>query len=156
MSFVTLNRFFMKLRALDLVNFRDQMVFRTFFLNACKYWLDFLACKSVTMTYRLSLSFFTLHWFLAKLRALDLVNFHDQTVFRTFFLNACRYWPDFLTCKSVIMTYRLSLSFVTLYQFLAKLRTLDLLNFSDQTVFHTFFLNASRYWAEFWHVSRPS
>ena len=55
----------------------------------------FLACKSITMIYRSSLSFFTLHGFLAKLRALDLVQFSDQTVFRTFILNACRYWPVF-------------------------------------------------------------
>ena len=109
------------------------------FLYPCRYWPDFLACKSVTMTYRSSLSFLTLDWFLVKLRAFDLVNFSDQTVFPTFFLKACRYWPDFLACKSVTMTYRLCLSFVTLYQFLVKLRALDLVNLIDQTVFCTFF-----------------
>ena len=38
----------------------------------------------MTMTYRSSLSFNTLHQFLAKLQALDLVNFSDLTVFQTF------------------------------------------------------------------------
>ena len=138
---LTLHWFLAQLLALDLVNFSNQTVFRIFFLNACRYWLDFLACKSVTMTYRLSLSFVTLHWFLAKLRALDLVNFRDQTVFRIFFffLNACRYWPDFLACKSVTMTYGSSLSFVMLHWFLAKLRALDLVNFRNHTVFRIFF-----------------
>ena len=32
-----------------------------------------------------------LHWFLAKLPALDLVNFSDQTVFHTVFLIAFRF-----------------------------------------------------------------
>ena len=40
-----------------------------------------------------SLSFFTLHRFWEKLRALDLVNFSNQS-FPDFFLNACKYWPD--------------------------------------------------------------
>ena len=166
----------------------------------------FLACKSNTMIYRSSLSFVTLHQFLAKLRALDLINFSNRTVFQTFFLNANRYWPDiwhvsqspwfidrvtlhwflvkllalklntfqqsnsfpnsfpkplqiltwFWTCKSITMIYRSSLSFVTLHWFLAKSWTLDLVNFSDQTVFWSFFLNACRYWADFWHVSQSS
>ena len=71
------------------------LVFRTFFPKRLQILTCFLACKSITMTFRTSLSFVTVHLFLAKLRALDIVNFSDQTVFWTFFLNACRYWPDF-------------------------------------------------------------
>ena len=55
----------------------------------------FLACKSITMTYRSSLSFVMLHEFFGKLRALDFVNFTVRTVFQTSFLNACRYSADF-------------------------------------------------------------
>ena len=102
----------------------------------------FLACKSVTMTYRLSLSFVKLHRFLAKLRSLDLVNFSDQTVFRTFFLNACRFeliFFSFLACKPIIMTYGSSWSFLTPHGFFAELRVLHSVNFTDGTVFQTFF-----------------
>ena len=35
-----------------------------------------------------------------------------------------------------------------------KLRTLDLINFSNRTVFRTFFLKACRYSADFWHISQ--
>ena len=64
------------------------LVFRTFFPKRLQILTRLLACESVTMTNRSSLSFLTLHRFLAKLRALDLVNFSDQTVFRTF-LSKC-------------------------------------------------------------------
>ena len=52
------------------------------------------------------------------------------------------------------MIYRLSLIFVKLQQFLAKLRALDLVNFSNQTDFRAFFLNACRYCPGFWHGSQ--
>ena len=114
----------------------------------------FLACKSITMIYRSNLSFVKLHWFLAKLLAFDLVNFSDQTVFWTFFLNASRYWPDF---------WHVSQSPCFTDQVRVLLRSIDfwrnywpwnLVNFSDQPIFRTFFLNACRYWPDFWHVSQ--
>ena len=43
-----------------------------------------------------------------------------------------------------------------LHRFLPKSLTLDLVNFSHQTVFCTFFPNACTYWADFWHVSQSS
>ena len=209
LSFVTLNQFLAKLRALDLVNFSDRTVFWTFFLKACRYWPDFwhvhvsqspglqiefefhyppsifgqsmglglskslrwnslpdcfpkrlqiltwfLACKSITMIYRLSLSFLTRHWFLVKLRALDLVNFSDQTVFRTFFLNAIRYWPDFWHVNQPPwFTDRVRVSLPSI-DFWRNYWPWNLVNFSDQTVFRTFFLNACRYWPDFGHAGQ--
>ena len=47
------------------------------------------------MSYRSSLIFILLWWFLPKLQALNLAKFTEIIVFRTFFLNACRYLHDF-------------------------------------------------------------
>ena len=58
--------------------------FPDFFLKRLHILTSFLAWKSITMFYRSSLSFVTLHRFLAKLRALDLENFSNQTVLWTF------------------------------------------------------------------------
>ena len=175
-------------------------VFLTFFLNACRYWLDFLYV--IQLPWLTDQVRVTLYCFLAKLRALDLVKFQRSNSFLDFFLNTCRYWlifgmsyiiiikfefcyaPSifgeitglglskyqwsnsfphffstkhlqilswFLACKS---TTRSSLSLTTLHWFLAKLRAFDLVNFRDQTVFWTFFLNTCRFWADFWHVSQ--
>ena len=154
LSFITLHQFWAVLRRLDLVNFSVQTVFRICFLKACRYWPDFWhVSQSSWFTDQVWVSLRSID-FLAKLRALDLVNFSYQTVFRTLFLNASRYGPDFLSFRSITMVYRSSLTFVTLHKFLAKLRALDLVNFNDQTVFQTFFLNACRYWPDFWHVSQ--
>ena len=128
--------------------------FPDFFPKCLQILTWFLAWKSISMFYRSRLSFIALHQFLAKLRALHLVNFRDQTVFWTFFLNACRYWPDFWHVELISIFYRSSVSFVKLHWFLAKLLALDLVNFSDQTVFRTFFLNTCRYWPDFWHESQ--
>ena len=106
------------------------------------------------MFYRWSLSFVALHPFLAKLRALDLVNFSDQTVFRSFFLNACRYWPDFwYGSQSPCFTDWVWVLLPSI-DFWQNYGPWDLVNFSDETVFWTFFLNACRNWPDFWHVSQ--
>ena len=108
------------------------------------------------MFYRSRKSFVTLHWFLAKLLALKLSKFQRSSSFPDFFSKRLQILTWFLACKSITMFYRSSLSFVTLHWFWAKSRTLDLVNFSDQTVFCNCFLNARRYWADFWHVSQSS
>ena len=139
---------------LGLSKFQGSNRFPDFFSKRLQILSGFLACKSITMTNRSSLSFIMLHWFLAKLRALDLVNFRDQTVFRIFFLNAYRYWADFWhVSQSPWLTDQI---WVLLHSidFLARLRVLNLVNFRDWTVFWTFFLNACRYWADFWHASQ--
>ena len=133
--------------------FQGSNSFPDFFSKRLQILTWFLAWKSITMFYRSSLSFVTLHWFLAKLQALDLVNFSDETV-SGFFSKRLPILTWFLACKSITMIYRSSLSFVTLHWFLAKLQALDLVNFSDQTVFQTFYLNATRCWPDFWHVSQ--
>ena len=89
-----------------------------------------------------------------KIMSLGLSKFQGWNSFSDFFPKCLPILTWFLACKSITMIYRSSLSFVTLYWFLAKLRALDLVNFSNQTVFQTFFTNASRYWPEFWHVSQ--
>ena len=52
------------------------------------------------------------------------------------------------------MIYRSSWSLVAPHRFFAKLRVLHLVNFTDGTVFQTFFLYPCRYCADFWHVSQ--
>ena len=86
---------FGKITGLGLSKFQWSNSFPDFFPKCLPILTWFLAFKSITMIYRSSSSFVTLHWFLAKLQALDLVNFSDQTVLQTSFLNASRYWPDF-------------------------------------------------------------
>ena len=86
---------FGEITGLGLSKFQQSNSFPDFFSKRLQILTWFLALKSITMIYRSSLSFITLHRFLAKLQALDLVNFTSETVFRTFFLNACRFWPDF-------------------------------------------------------------
>ena len=156
------------------------------------------------MIYRSSLSFITLHWFLAKLRALDFVNFSDQTVFQIFLLNASRYWPDFWhvsqspwftdqvwvllpsidfwwnygpwtwytsaikqfswlffwTRAAIDLFFGMEVNHHVLQIMLEFCYApliywpWNLVNFSDQTVFQSFFLNACRYWPDFWHESQ--
>ena len=76
--------------------------FLDFFPKCLQILSWFLACKSITMTYRSSLSFVTLYQFLAKLRALDLENFN----FLDFFSKRLLILTWFLACKSVNMTYK--------------------------------------------------
>ena len=91
------------------------ITFPEFFLKRLQILTWFLVWKSITMTYRSSLSFVTLHWLLWKLQALDLVNLNDQTVFWTFFLNACRYWPDFWhVSQSPWLTDQIQVSFCSI------------------------------------------
>ena len=127
-------------------------VFKTFFLNPCIYWPDFWhGSQSPCFT---SLSFVMLHRFLAKLRVLDLINFKRSNSFPDFFSKRLQILTRLLAWKSIRMTYKSGLSFVTLHRFLAKLRALDLVNFTDEAVFGTFFLNACLFWPDFWHVSQ--
>ena len=86
---------FGKITGLGLSKFQRSNSFPNFFPKPLQILTWFLAWKSVTMFYRWSWSFVTHHRFLAKLRALDLVNFSNETVFWTFFRNACLHWPDF-------------------------------------------------------------
>ena len=70
---------------LGLIKFHGSYSFPDFFPERLQILSWFLACDQITMTYRSSLDVVKLHQFLAKLRALDLVNFTDETVFLTFF-----------------------------------------------------------------------
>ena len=74
--------------------------------------------------------------------------------FPDYFLKCTQILTWFLACEWIAMTYRSSLSFIRLHRFLAKLQALDLVKFRDQLVFWTSFLNACRYWPDFWHVSQ--
>ena len=174
LTFVTLHRFLVKARTLDLVNFSDQFSGLFFYMLAdidlsfgmevshhvlqiefefcyapsifgeimdlglSKFqWSNsfpdfpsirlqiltwFLACKSVTLTYRSSLIFVMLHRFLRNHRPWDLVNFSDQTVPCTFCPKPLHILSWFLACKSIIMTYRSNWSFVAPHWFFAELR----------------------------------
>ena len=132
LSFVSLRWFLVKLQALVIVNLSDQTVFWTFFLNACRYWPDFLACKLVTTTYRLSLRFVKLYRFGGS-------KYQWSNSFLHFFPKHLQILSWFLACKSIIMTYRSSLSFIAPHWLFAKLRVLHFINFTDGTVFQTFF-----------------
>ena len=69
--------------------------FPDFFPKCLQILTWFLAWKSITIFYRSSLSFVTLHWFLAKLLPLKLSKFQWSNSFSDFFFKACKYWPDF-------------------------------------------------------------
>ena len=103
------------------------------------------------MIYRSSLSFVTLHWFLAKLQALDLVQFSNQTVFRIFFSKRLQILTWFLACKSITDRVWVSLRSIDFWR---NSWPWNFVNFSNQTVFQTFFLNPCRYWLDFGHVSQ--
>ena len=128
-------------------------VFWAFFLITCRYWPDFWHGNQFPC--------FT-DWIWVSLRSIDfwrnygpgLSKFQQSNSFPDFFPKSLQILTWFLAWNTITMFYRLSLSFVTLHRFLAKLRALDLVNFSDQTVFQTFFRNACRYWPDFWHVSQ--
>ena len=95
LSFITLHWFLAKLQALDIEQFSDQTVFRTFFLKACRYWPVFWhGSQSPCFTDQVRVSLHSIE-FWRNYWPWNLANFRDQTVFRTFFLNACRYWPVF-------------------------------------------------------------
>ena len=147
---------FCEITGLGLSTVQRSNSFRDFFSKRLQILTWILAFKSITMFYRLSLSFDMLHCFLVKLLALKLSKFQQSISFPDFFPKPLQILTWFWTCKSITMTYRSSLSFVTIHWFLAKSWSLDLVNFSDQTVFCSFFLNACRYWADFWHVSKSS
>ena len=145
-AFVMLHQFLTKLRALDLVNFSDQTVFQTFFLNACRYWPTPWFTDQVCICYAPSISY--------EITGLGLSKFQWSKRFPHFFPKCLQILSWFLACKSITITYASSLTFVTGNWFLAKLQSFDLVNFTDRTVFQTFFLNACRYWPDFWHVSQ--
>ena len=93
-----------------------------------------------------------------EITGFGLSKFHQSNSFPYFLSKRLQMLIDLIfgIFQSTVMTYRSSLSFVTLYRFSAKWWALDLVNFSDQTVFSSFFLDACRYWADFWHVSQSS
>ena len=106
------------------------------------------------MTYRLNLSFISHYWFSVKLRALDLVNFSDQTVFPTFFLNACRYWAEFWhVSQSSWFTDQVGVS-LHLIDFLRNYASIRLVNFTNGTVFQTFFYTLADIVLILWHLSQ--
>ena len=109
LSFVTLHRFLAKLPALKLTGlglskFQQWNSFPDIFLKHLPILTRFLACKSITMFYRSSLSFITLHWFLAKLLALKLSNFQHSNSFLDFFPKPLQILTWFWACKSITMT----------------------------------------------------
>ena len=149
-SFVTLHLFLAKLRAFDLVNFSNQTVFRTLFLNACRYRLDFWhVSQSPWFTDQVWVLLCSID-FWPNYRPLT----EQSNSFPDFFPRRLQILTWFLACESFTMIYRSSLSFITLHWFLAKLQALGLVTCSNQTVFRTLFLNTGRYWPDFWHVSQ--
>ena len=145
---------FGEIRGLGLSKFQRSNSFLDFFSKHLQILTWFLACKSITMFYRSSLSFITLHWLLAKLLALKLTKFQQSNSFLQFFPKRLQILSWFLACKSIIMTFTSSWSFIAPHWFFAKILASDLVNFIDGIVFQPFFLYPCRYWAHFWHVSQ--
>ena len=77
---------FGEIKGLGLSKFQRSNSFPDIFSKCLQILTWLLSWTSITMIYRSSLSFITLHRFLARLQALDLVNFTDEIVFRFFFL----------------------------------------------------------------------
>ena len=132
LSFVMLDWFLVKLRALDLVSFSDQTVFPTFFLKACRYWPDFLACKSshhdlqIEFEFRYALSIF------GEITGLGLSKFNRSNSFPYFFPQSLQILSWIFACKSIIMTYRSSWSFIAPQLIFVKLRVLHLVSQMEQ------------------------
>ena len=156
LTFVTLHWFLVKSHTFDLVNFSDQTVFRTFFSIRLQILTWFFGIEVGHHVLQTEFDFRYAPSIFGKVRDLGLSKFQWSNSFPHFFSVCLQILSWFLACKSINMTYRSSLTFFMLHWFLAKLRTLDLVNFSDQTVFCTFFLNACTYWADFWRVSQSS
>ena len=117
----------------------------------------YLVCGCKMISYRSSLHFVPVQWFLVELiMALGLWNLAKYLVVSTYFRYAWRYWPDFwyMTYECIMMSYRSSLHFVPVQWFLVELiMAHGLWNLAKYLVVTTFFRNAWRYWLDFWHMS---
>ena len=148
-SFVPLPRFLPKLRPLDFEIFAEITVFRTFFQNTFRYWADFwYASLTWWVTDQVRVSFRSVDFYRSNGPKIGLWNFRRNYSFPHFFSKRFQILRWYLVCKSNMMSYRSSSSFVLLPRFLRKLRPLDFEIFAEITVFQTFFLNACKYWAE--------
>ena len=112
----------------------------------------YLVCRLISISYRLTLNFVPLEWFLWKLWPLEIENFMKMWVFRTFSGNAYNKWFWYLVCRLVSISYRSSVSFVLLEWFLWKLWSLEIENCMKISVFHTFYGNASSKLLDIWYV----
>ena len=102
-------------------------VFRTFFLNAYRYSADIL-CK-----FRSGRMIFV--W----VTALGLRKICLKHSFPHFFSKRLQIFSWYFACRSTIMSYKASLSFILVGWFLSELRPLDFENFPNITVFRIFF-----------------
>ena len=101
----------------------------------------------VLMSYRSSLSVITLRQFLKELSLFVTLEYRKYTVFHTFLLHALTLSWNFAH-DFVLMYYRSSSSVTTLRQCLKELCLFVNLEYRQYTVFRTFLLHASTYWAE--------
>jgi hypothetical protein len=111
---------FGRVMALGLWNLAKYLVVTTFFRYAWRYWLNFWY-MCIMMSYRSSLHFVPVQWFLA----LGLWNLANYLVVTTFFSLWFEILTWFLVCEYVVMSYLSSLNFVPIESFWANLRTLD-------------------------------
>ena len=72
--------------------FCENISFPHFFFKRLSQMIWCLVFGLILMSYRSSLSFVPLEWFLRKLWPLEIGNFVKMSVFRTFFLNASAKW----------------------------------------------------------------
>ena len=146
---------------LDFEKFIVIAVFCTFF-KCLQIMSWYFVCESSMMSYRPSLRFVPLWWFLAELWPLDFEKFIEiqhfflkclqilswyfvcETTMMSYRKKCLQILSWYFVCETTMMSYRPSLCFVLLRWFLSELWPLDYEKFIEIAAFCTFFSNACR------------
>ena len=115
---------FGRLMALGLWNLAKYLVVNTFFSLCLVILTWYLVYECIMISYRSSLHFVPVQWFLAELWPLDL-KFGQIFSCHHFISLWFEILTWFLVCECIVMSYRSSLNFVPIEWFWAILRTLD-------------------------------
>jgi hypothetical protein len=113
---------FGRVMALGLWNLAKYLVVTTFFSLCLEILTWFLVYECIMMTYRSSLHFVLVQWFLAELWPLDFEIWPSCHHFISLWFEILTW---FLVCECIVMSCRSSLNFVPIEWFLATLRILD-------------------------------
>ena len=133
--FCSAPQIFVRVMALEFLWIYHNLCFPHFFSKCWQILSWLLVCKSTLISYRSSISFVALRWFLSK-------NFEKNTEilsFPFFFLNACRYWAFFLECESTFMSYRSSLRFLPFCWFFSEVTNFQFYALYQNFSFHAYF-----------------
>ena len=145
---------FGEITGLVLSKFQRWNSFPDFFPKCLQILTRFLAWKLISMFYRSSVSLVTFHRFLVKIRPWTFCKFQISNSFLDFF---SKYLQKIDLIFGMEVNYHvLHIEFEFRYPPLifGKITGLGLSKFQRWNSFSDFFLNACRYWPDFWHVSQ--